>query len=258
MRVSGEIMTGKTRVYLLDGGTLVIDGYHLYWNVGPGGPVRFPCYSVLVDHPDGKFLFDTGYDLAHVRKVLPFELPEQTPDQTIPGQLRQLGIEPGEITHVINSHYHFDHVGGNKFCTNAVTLAHERELQASHQHQPFERLGYSDLSFDEIGPRYELLTGDTEIARGLHVLETPGHTAGHVSFMVELSGRAPMLFAGDAIYTRQSLEKMIVSGFHFDPVASVASMRRLAALAVEHEAELFFSHDAESYRDWQKAPAYYT
>jgi hypothetical protein len=35
-------------------------------------------------------------------------------------------------------------------------------------------------------------------------------------------------------------------------------MRRLAALAAEHEAELFFSHDAESYRDWQKAPAYYT
>ena len=59
--------------------------------------------------------------------------------------------------------------------------------------------------------------------------------------MVELSGRAPMLFAGDAIYTRQSQEKIIVSGFHFDPVASVASMRRLAALADEHEAELFFS-----------------
>ena len=114
MRVSGEIMTGKTRVYLLDGGTLVIDGLSpLLERLGPGGPVRFPCYSVLVDHPDGKFLFDTGYDLAHVRKVLPFELPEQTAAQTIPGQLRQLGIDPGEITHVINSHYHFDHVGGN-------------------------------------------------------------------------------------------------------------------------------------------------
>ena len=43
-----------------------------------------------------------------------------------------------------------------------MTLAHEKELQASHDHQPFERLGYSDLSFDEVGPRYELLTGDTE------------------------------------------------------------------------------------------------
>ena len=32
-------MASNVRVYLLDGGTLVIDGYHLYWNAGPGGPV---------------------------------------------------------------------------------------------------------------------------------------------------------------------------------------------------------------------------
>jgi 4-pyridoxolactonase len=251
-------MTGNVRVYLLDGGTLVIDGYHLYWNAGPGGPVRFPCYSVLIDHPEGKFLFDSGYDLDHVNKVLPFELPQQTQDQTIPGQLKLVGVSPSEITHVVNSHYHFDHVGGNKFCGSATVLAHEKELAASHHHQPFERLGYSDLSFDEIGPRYELLSGDAEIASGVRVFETPGHTAGHMSLMVELGGRRPMLFTGDAVYTRKSLEKTIIAGFHLDPTASVASMGRLAALAEEHDAELFYSHDADSYRDWIKAPAFYS
>ncbi len=251
-------MPRDVRVYLLDGGTLVIDGYHLYWNVGPGGPVRFPCYSVLVDHPEGKFLFDTGYDLEHVRNVLPFELPEQTPDQTIPGQLKLIGIDPGEITHVVNSHYHFDHVGGNRFCTRATTLAHRKELDASHDHQPFERLGYSDLSFDEIGPRYELLSGDTEIAKGLTLFETPGHTAGHMSLLVELGDRRPMLFTGDAVYTHGSFERTIISGFHLDPVASVASMRRLGELAQAHDAELFYSHDADSYKTWQTGPAYYS
>ena len=34
-----------TKVYLLDGGSLVIDGFHVFWNCGPGGEVRFPCYS---------------------------------------------------------------------------------------------------------------------------------------------------------------------------------------------------------------------
>ncbi len=252
-------MTARdVRVYLLDGGTLVIDGYHLYWNVGPGGPVRFPCYSVLVDHPEGKFLFDTGYDLEHVRKVLPFELPQQTPDQTLPGQLKLIGFDPGEITHVVNSHYHFDHVGGNKFCTRATTLAHRKELDASHRHQPFERLGYSDMSFDEIGTRYEMLSGDTEIAAGLHLFETPGHTAGHMSLLVELGGRRPMLFTGDAVYTRESFERTIISGFHLDPVASVASMRRLGELAESHGAELFYSHDPASYATWRKGPAYYS
>jgi len=249
---------GETRVYLLDGGTLVIDGYHLYWNVGPGGEVRFPCYSVLVDHPEGKFLFDTGYDLEHVKKVLPFEKPEQSPQQTIPGQLRQIGVDPGEVTHVINSHYHFDHVGGNKHLPQATTIAHRKELEQSHNHQPFERLGYSDMSFDEIGPRYELISGDTEIAKGIKILETPGHTAGHVSLLVSLPRRRPMLFTGDAVYTKQSLEKKIIAGFHLDPVASIASMRRLEEVAEENDAELFYSHDAESYRGWQLAPSYYS
>jgi 4-pyridoxolactonase len=127
-------MATNVRVYLLDGGTLVIDGYHLYWNAGPGGPVRFPCYSVLIEHPDGLFLFDTGYDLEHVTKVLPFEQPLQSPEQSIPGQLKLAARTPGEVTHVLNSHYHFDHVGGNKFCRSATVLTHEKELAASHHH----------------------------------------------------------------------------------------------------------------------------
>jgi 4-pyridoxolactonase len=127
-------MATNVRVYLLDGGTLVIDGYHLYWNACPGGPVRFPCYSVLIEHPDGLFLFDTGYDLEHVTKVLPFEQPLQSPEQSIPGQLKLAARTPGEVTHVLNSHYHFDHVGGNKFCRSATVLTHEKELAASHHH----------------------------------------------------------------------------------------------------------------------------
>ena len=60
-----------TKVYLLDGGTLVIDGYHAFWNRGPGGELRFPCYSVVFEHKDGRYMFDTGYDFDHVMRVLP-------------------------------------------------------------------------------------------------------------------------------------------------------------------------------------------
>jgi len=94
----------KTNVHLLDGGTLVIDGFHVFWNRGPGGEVRFPCYSVLIDHAEGKFIFDTGYDFAHVMKVLPFEKPIQTPEQTLPGGLALVGLKPEDINFVINSH----------------------------------------------------------------------------------------------------------------------------------------------------------
>ena len=245
------------KVYILDSGTLVIDRSQVLWHIDVGTPVRFPVYSVLVEHPDGLFLFDTGYDLEHVQKVLPFELPEQTKDQTIPAQLEKCGFESEQVDYVINSHFHFDHVGGNKYLTNATTLVNKEELRHAKVPEPFEHLGYSDLSFDFPGTKYEQITGDVEIAAGIWLFETPGHTAGHYSMMVEMDGGPSMIFAGDAVYTFETLEREIIGGFHLDPTASVDSIRRLKRLAKVHEAEIYPSHEMEPFADWRKAPEYY-
>ena len=58
----------------------------------PGPQARIPSYSVLIEHDDGLFLIDTGIDLDHMNAVLPFELPEQTEEQTIPAQLALAGF----------------------------------------------------------------------------------------------------------------------------------------------------------------------
>ena len=136
------------KVYILDGGSLVIDRSQVLWHIDVGTPVRFPVYSVLIEHPDGLFMYDTGYDLDHVNRVLPFEQPQQTPDQTIPAQLKASGFDPEQVNFVVNSHFHFDHVGGNKYLTNATTLVNTAELRHAKVPEPFEHLGYSDLSFD--------------------------------------------------------------------------------------------------------------
>ena len=101
------------KIWFLDGGSIVIEHTQLMWNV-PGPQVRIPVYSVLVEHDDGLFLLDTGIDLDHMNRVLPFELPEQTEEQTIPGQLEKCGFGPGDVTVLVNSHLHIDHVGGNQ------------------------------------------------------------------------------------------------------------------------------------------------
>jgi 4-pyridoxolactonase len=265
-----------TKVYLLDGGTLVIDGFHAFWNRGPGGELRFPCYSVLIEHAEGRFIFDTGYDHVHVERVLPFEKPLQTKEQTIPGQLATLGLRPQDVNFVINSHYHFDHCGGNKYLTAACTICHAKELAACGCPQPFEHLGYSDLSFapdlarkagkalppdpelDIYTPTFQTLQGDQEIAKGLRLFETPGHTAGHYSLMVELKNRRPMLFTADACYSQKNLDMMVISSFHLDPVASLRSMQRLKELAEKYDAELFFSHDPETFPSYVKGPHFYS
>ena len=79
------------KLWNLDNGSIVIDHAQLMWNIGGGTPVRIPSYGVLIEHTDGLFLFDTGFDMEHTERVLPFELPEQTAEQTIPAQLARCG-----------------------------------------------------------------------------------------------------------------------------------------------------------------------
>jgi glyoxylase-like metal-dependent hydrolase (beta-lactamase superfamily II) len=177
--------TAKKKVWILDGGSLVIDRSQVLWHIDVGTPVRFPVYSVLIEHPDGLFMYDAGYDLDHVKAVLPFEQPLQTPGQTIPAQLKACGFDPERVSFVVNSHFHFDHVGGNKY------------------------------------------------------------------------GQPSMIFTGDAAYTYENLERLIVGGFHLDPTASVESLRRLKRLARAHGAQIYPSHEMAPFQSWKKAPGYY-
>jgi 4-pyridoxolactonase len=247
------------RVWFLDNGSIVIEHTQLMWNV-PGPQCRIPVYSVLVEHDDGLFLLDTGIDLDHMNRVLPFELPEQTEEQTIPAQLAACGFELGDVTTLVNSHLHIDHVGGNQLFkgTGVRHVLHERELAQGRNHEPCEFFGYSDKSWDYEGANFAPVKGDLELANGIWLFETPGHTVGHYSFLLDRGGDAkPMLFAVDVAYTATALEKGIQPGFHNDPVAGVRSIARVKALAEEHGAEIFFSHDMDAWRRYTHAPDFY-
>lgn len=251
-------MAGATKVRLLDSGTLVIDQSHITWNVGCGTPVRFPVYSVLIEHPDGLFMFDSGYDLDLVNAVLPFELPEQTPEQTVPAQLAKCGFQPTDVDAIINSHLHFDHVGGNKHLPNATTYLHSAEIRQARSPEPFERFGYADRGWDHSGAKFSLFDGDREFAKGIHLFHTPGHTVGHTSLLVELEGSRPLLFMADVSYTPAAFAADQQAGFHNNPVDGVRSIRRCRALAKEWGAEIIFTHDMEVFRGYALAPEPFT
>jgi len=264
-----------TKVYLLDNGSLVLDGFHIYWNRGPGGEIRFPVYSVLIEHAEGRFLIDSGFDYDHVMKVLPFEKPEQTAHQTVPGALKLLGLEPKDVGVVVNSHFHFDHVGGNKFFPRAKKVCHKDEIVQAANPQPFEHLGYSDLTFsaeaaeargatDQLlagttaaNSTFETVEGDVELAKGVHLIFTPGHAVGHYSLMVEFANRRPILFTIDAAYTQKNYETLCQASFHIDPVKGVESMKHLKELAAKHDAEVMFSHDMENFRNYRTGMQFY-
>ena len=103
-------------------------------------------------------------------------------------------LSPADVKIVINSHLHFDHCGQNAVFKHAPFYVQRTELERAR------KSGDSIEWFDFAGARFELLDGDTEIAEGVRVVATPGHTSGHQSVFIDTAdGEAVMI--GDAAYT---------------------------------------------------------
>jgi 4-pyridoxolactonase len=274
----------KTRVSLLDGGSLALPDYKLFWGKGDGELIRIDCYSVLIDHEEGLFLFDTGFDWEFMDKWTRQDNPLQDPDQTPLAQLAKLGISPKDVKYIMNSHMHIDHVGANKHFLEATVIVHKKEYEAAKNPYPFEYQSYSDLSFDPelhrlnfIGardilkragtpeqeptvknsPKYQFVDGDVEVADGIWLYETPGHSAGQMSLVVKLDGRKPMFFPSDTCHLPRHLEQMIVPGFHIDAGQAYRSMERVKLIRAEHDADIFFGHPPLGTVDYRKAPEWY-
>src|SRR2546430_2768727 len=106
-------------------------------------------------------------------------------------------------------------------------------------------------------PSYGLLIEHDD---GLFVFDTGldlDHTIGHYSLLVTPDSGRPLVFAFDVVYTSEALEKGVQPGFHYNPVAGVASIERVKQVAAENEAEIFFSHDMDAWNGYKHAPDFY-
>ncbi len=249
-----------TRVYLLDNGTLSLDKSFITWNHGQGVEVRFPVYAIYVDHPDAKIMIDTGFDLEWVERKLPFEKPTQTPEQTIEAQLATIGVTPAEIDVVVNSHLHFDHCSANKLFPQARFVMSKSELRHAFVPDPWERLGYDRALVDMPGAKIDLLElngYDYGLVPGITLIETPGHSSGHLSVVIRRGSERPLVFPIDVAWFKENLEYKRLMGLHSDPIELLNSMVKIENIALKIGGDIFYSHDPEEYKTYRKAPECY-
>jgi glyoxylase-like metal-dependent hydrolase (beta-lactamase superfamily II) len=105
------------------------------------------------------------------------------------------------------------------------------------------RVDYDDPRID-----WKLADGEAEIAPGVTVIPTYGHTPGHQSFMVELDesvGGGGFVFAFDAADLTENIEhELAIGGFvDVDPQETIEPIRRLKAIAAERGYPLIPGHD---------------
>jgi N-acyl homoserine lactone hydrolase len=147
--------------------------------------------SFLVRHPAGPIVLDTGFALGHAKAEATFHPVVRDFDDA----LREMGITPDQARAVANCHLHVDH-SGNNFRFPGVPIF----IQRAERDAASTTLDYSlpDKTVAFPGARLLVLDGEeAEIAPGVRVIPTPGHTEGHQSFVVDTQeGR--IVIAGQA------------------------------------------------------------
>ncbi len=174
-------------------------------------------------------------------------------DRAVAGALREAGIEPESIDLVVLSHLHFDHVGGATVRQGSAIVpvfprarhfVQKREWQAAMA--PHERNRASYLA-ENLGPLreaglVELVDGEAQIAPGVRVLPTPGHTPGHQSVLIDGGGQHA-LFLGDVVPTSVHVRLPYIMAYDLDVEATLESKRALWQRAIAEDWLCVFGHD---------------
>jgi N-acyl homoserine lactone hydrolase len=228
---------------------------------GGEGEITVPVPVFLVEHSKGRALFDSGLhpDCQHdpterlgVRLAGLFRLGFQ-PGEEVSAWLEAIDRDPGKVDVVINSHFHFDHVGGNALIPNATMLVQRPEWEAALDPDIAARHGYNPRDFD-LGHKLRLLDGEYDVFGDGSVVCVPthGHTPGHQSLRVRLDS-GEIVLAADACYFCRTLRERRLPRYVHDRNAMLKSLHRLDALE-RSGVRIFFGHDPEFWRTVPKAP----
>ena len=190
-------------------------------------------FGFLIDHPSGPILVDTGVGSGHEGIDSLF----RPVHHSLGDALMSHGVGRGDVTMVINSHLHFDHCGNNRLFPGVPLIAQrsEYELARGPGHTIPDWVDFE-------GAEWRPVDGEAEVATGIRVVPTPGHTPGHQSVVVTRFGGVDII-AGQCVYdpgeldAERSIEPLDAS----EERQTSESARMIKSL---HPGAVYFSHDA--------------
>jgi len=236
--------------------------WHLLTDAEWTAPLPILAWAVV--HADGVLLVDTGetpraahrgyYPRWHpyYRRMIRVQL---SPEDDIAVQLRRHGIRTADVRDVVFTHLHTDHAGGLAHFPHSTCWVTDTEYRLARGFAGRLR-GYlsnawpswfapTRLRLDD-GPWYGFPRSQVMNATGeIRVVPTPGHTAGHVSVLVEVDGVTCCL-AGDATYTEDALLDDAVDALSPSEAVAHDTLARLRALTRHTPTVYLPTHDPES------------
>jgi glyoxylase-like metal-dependent hydrolase (beta-lactamase superfamily II) len=164
------------------------------------------------------------------------------------GTMERAGIDPHQVTVVVLSHAHPDHIGGltvEALDGRRPVFPQARHLISSEEFDfwtagavPEDFASMATLARRHLLPlresgMLELVDGEAEIVPGMRLVPAPGHTPGHAIVSIA-PGRGSAMYLGDAVLTEVSFEHPgWTSRLEIDRPAAARTRRQLLDRAVE-------------------------
>ena len=213
--------------------------------------VAFNCY--LVRTGSHNILIETGLgDKRDARARAHMNVPAVT--ESLPEALARRGVDPESIDIVINSHLHWDHVGGNTILhgdsvspafPRARYVASRGEWEHAHERHAHDAGSYLDANYDPLveSGQMTLVDGDHEVVPGVWMRRAPGHNRDMMAVTAE-SGGQTFCFLSDLVPTAAHVQPTWVAAFDLSPMETIDSKVRWLTAAAEGRWWCAFSHDA--------------
>jgi N-acyl homoserine lactone hydrolase len=229
-----------------------------------------PILSWVIEHPEGLIVVDTGEtartaDPGYFPRWHPyFRLAVRTEvreEEEIGPRLEALGLSPRDVRWVVMTHLHTDHAGGLHHFPDAEIVVSVREYAAARG-IPGQLRGYLPHRWPDwfrptivdfgTRPGGDLGSIGIDLTRAgdVRIVPTPGHTAGHLSVLVD-EGPRTLFLAGDTSYTESALVEGVVDGVSSMGAGegkAAETLEAIRALARERSVVYLPAHDPESAR----------
>lgn len=168
-------------------------------------------------------------------------------------ELAKLGLTADDITDVIATHFHFDHMGGltkldsaNKLTArfpNAKIYAQKRNWKHAWDPNEKDRASYlqDNFSIYQGDSKLVLVDGEEEILPGIQVRLTEGHTIGMQHPFIS-DGTNSLLYCADIIPMSAHVKVAWVMGYDCFPLTTIHEKKKILDEAAERNTVIFFEH----------------
>jgi N-acyl homoserine lactone hydrolase len=227
-----------------------------------------PCY--LVAHPKGTLMWDVGAipdtafkdDRGPVTQNLDPSFAGRAffySTRTLRSQLSEISYAPADITYLVLSHYHVDHIANSNEFASATWLVRQVERDAMFADKPPARVdpkNYSDLK----SSKTVILTTDEFDVFGdgkVIIKSAPGHTPGHQVLVLKLAKTGNVMLAGDLYHYPEERKVNNVPTFEFSKEQTLASRAMIEDYVKKTNTQLWIEHDFAANAKLKKSPNYY-